>query len=331
LIKEFSMSENNTPALNETPTPPRKSRSRSFFWPITLIAVGVLLLLSNMGIVSWNTWNLVWRFWPLVLVAIGIDVIFGNRSTLGAVLSALLVLAVLAVVAGAVFFADQLPMISRYTENAPWETAHVEHVLGDFEAAEIFIDYTSLPGNLFALEDSEYLIEGDLAYRGELVFEVDQRGSTADITLDSRFTGTWSGFQTSPHAEWEIGLTPDIPLELSLDSGSGSCIFDLSNLNVADFFLDSGSGSIQIFLPDEQSFDFRLDSGSGSLRIDLPEGTGVRVVLDSGSGSFNPGNDFVLVSGERSGDGVWESKDYDKAEYTIEMNIDQGSGSITFK
>ena len=330
------MSENNTPAPAPSPaptppSPPRRRGSRSFFWPIMLISVGILLLLSNLEIVSWNTWNLVWRFWPLVLVAIGIDVIFGQRSTLGAILSAMLVLAVLAVIAGAVFFADQLPMISRFAEDTPWETAHVEHVLGDFEAAEIFIDYTSLPGNLYALKDSTYLIEGDLAYRGELVFEVDQRGSTADITLDSRYTGTWTSFQSSPHAEWEIGLTPEIPLEISLDSGSGSCVFDLSGLMVENLFLDSGSGSIQIFLPEDQSFDFRLDSGSGSLRIDLPEGTGVRVVLDSGSGSFNPGSDFVLVSGERRGDGVWESKDYDDADYRIEMNIDQGSGSITFK
>jgi hypothetical protein len=325
------MSENNIPAPEGAPIPPRGPRPRSFFWPIILISIGILLLLSNLDIVSWSTWALVARFWPLILVAIGIDVIFGQRSTLGAILSALLVLAVLAVIAGATFFADQLPFISRYTEDAPWEKAHIEHALGDFEAAEVFIDYTSLPGNLYALEDSDYLIEGDLAYQGELVFEVKGRGSTADVTLDSRYTGTWTGFQTSPHAEWEIGLTPEIPLELSLDSGSGSCLFDLSELTVEDFFLDSGSGSIQIILPEGQSFYFNLDSGSGSVRIDIPEDTGVRVVLDSGSGSFNPGREFGLVSGERSGDGVWESENYEDADFVIEMTIDQGSGSITFK
>ena len=325
------MSENNTPAPEQIPSPPRRRGSRSLFWPILLIGVGVLLLLNNLGIVAWNTWNLIWRFWPLILVAIGIDVLFGQRSALGAILSGLLVLAIMAVIAGAVFFADQLPMISRYAEDAPWETAHVEHALGNFDAAEVFIDYTSLPGNLYALEDSEYLIEGDLAYQGELVFEVDQRGSTAEVTLDSRYTGTWTGFQTSPHAEWEIGLSPEIPLEITLDSGSGSCLFDLTDLIVEDFLLDSGSGSIQLILPEDQSFDFRLDSGSGSLRVDLPEDTGVRVVLDSGSGSFNPGNDFDLVSGERNGDGVWESENYDDANFIIEMTIDQGSGSITFK
>ena len=325
------MSENTTPTPEVAPTPPKRPRSRSFFWPILLIGIGTMLLLNNLGIVAWNTWNLIWRFWPLILVAIGIDVLFGQRSVLGAVFSAMLVLALLAVIAGAVFFADQLPMISRYMDDAPWETAQVEHALGDFESAEVFIDYTSLPCSLFALEDSDYLIEGDLAYQGELIFEVTQRGSRADVILDSRFTGTWTGFQSAPHAEWEIGLTPEIPLELSLDSGSGSCFFDLSDLIVEDFFLDSGSGSIQIILPEQQSFDCVLDSGSGSLRIDIPEDTGVRVVLDSGSGSFNPGPDFDLVSGERRDDGVWESENFDDADYIIEMSIDQGSGSITFK
>jgi hypothetical protein len=98
-----------------------------------------------------------------------------------------------------------------------------------------------------------------------------------------------------------------------------------------DLFLDSGSGSIELVLPSDQSYPVEIDSGSGSLRIDIPESTGIRVRLDSGSGSFNPGSEFVLVSGERRDDGVWESENYNQAKYTIEMTIDQGSGSITFK
>ena len=325
------MSENSNPTPEVSPTPPRRPHSRSFFWPILLIGIGTMLLLNNLGIVAWNTWNLIWRFWPLLLVAIGIDVLFGQRSALGAILSALLVLAVLAMIAGAVFFADQLPLISRITEDTSWETARVEHPLEDIKSAYVFIDYTSLPGNLYALEDSDDLIEGNLAYQGELVFEVDQRGDFANLTLDSRWTGTWTGVQSRPNTEWEIGVSPKIPLEISLDSGSGSCFFDLSDLMVADLVLDSGSGSIQLILPANQSFDFWLDSGSGSLRIDIPEDTGVRVELDSGSGSFNPGANFDLVSGNRRDNGVWESENYDEAEYIIEMTIDQGSGSVTFK
>ena len=325
------MTENNNvpPVLTEKP---RRKNHRSFFWPIMLISLGVLLLLSNLGIVAWSTWNMLWRFWPLILVAIGIDVLFGQRSTFGAIISAFLVLALIAVVAVAVFFADQLPFLDRVSGDSSWQTSHLQHELDDYESANVFIDWTSPPGALYALSDADSLIEGDITYQGELIFDVDSRGDMADVNLDTRLINSWgSPFQGSSRAKWEIGLTPEIPLDLNLDSGSGSCNFDLSELIIDDLYLDSGSGSIKLALPEDQSFHFELDSGSGSLQIDLPEDTGVRVELDSGSGSFNPGNNFDLVSGEKRGDGVWESENYDSAKYTIEINIDQGSGSINFK
>ena len=325
------MTENNIPPV--LPDKPRRKSHRSFFWPIMLISLGVLLLMSNLGIVAWSTWNMLWRFWPLILVAIGIDVLFGQRSALGAIISAFLVLMLIAVVAGAVYFADQLPFLNRYSNDQSWQTANIEHELDDFESANVFIDWSSQPGTLYALDDSNTLIEGDIIYQGELIFDVDSRGDLADINLDTRLVNNWgfSPFQGSQRAEWEIGLTPEIPLDLRLDSSSGSCNFDLSELIIEDLYLDSGSGSIHLALPEDQSFLFEMDSGSGSVQIDIPEDTGFRVELDSGSGSFNPGHDFDLVSGERRGDGIWESENYDSAKYTIELSIDQGSGSITFK
>ena len=315
------------------PAPPSRRRYRSFFWPIMLISLGILFLVSNLGIVSWSNWNLLWRFWPLILVAAGIDVLFSKRSLFGALLSAFLVLILIGIVAGSVFFAEQLPVFNRYLTASPWETAHVERELEDFETATIFIDWSSPAGSLSALEDSDNLIEGDLTYQGDLYFDFDSQGSNAEVTLDTRATTNWgiSTYQNNSRAEWDIALSPEIPLDLSLDTSSGSCNFDLSALMLEDLDLDSGSGSINLSLPEDQSFDFYLDSGSGSVKIELPGNTGIRVIIDSGSGSFNPGSDFQLVSGERSGDGVWESDNYDSAKYTIEMDIDQGSGSITFR
>ncbi len=315
------------------PVLPVKKRSRSFFWPILLISVGILLLLSNLGIVTLSTWNLIWRFWPLVLIAVGIDVLFGKRSALGSIISAFLILALIGAVAGAVFFADQLPVLNQFTAETSWKTDHVEQALEDYQEAVIYIDTASPQVELSSLENSTNLIEADLTYQGELVFEVDSQGSIADISLDTRLVNNrfFSPFQSNSNASWEIYLSPEIPLDLTLDSGSGSCDIDLSNLILEEFFLDSGSGSISLALPAGQSYTVKIDSGSGSLRIDLPEDTGIRVRLDSGSGSFNPGGDFSLISGEKYGDGTWKSDNYETSKYTIEMEIDQGSGSISFK
>lgn len=324
------MEENNS--TNSKPVK-HKQRPRSFFWPIMLISIGVLLLLSNMEIVDWGTWILLWRFWPLILVAIGIDVLIGQRSTAGAVVSGFLILALIGAAAGVVFFADQLPFIASYSADSPWKTDTVEQALDDYESASILIDWASPQGKLQSLSNSDNLIEGDLTYQGELIFDVSSQGTEADIRLDTRSTEAWfnPSLQTNPPGSWDISLTPEIPLDLTLDTGSGSCEFDLSELILSEFFLDSGSGSVNLELPAEQSYPVEIDSGSGSIRITIPTTTGVRVKIDSGSGSFNPGDRFNLVSGERRGDGIWESDNYETAEVTIEMEIDQGSGSITFR
>ena len=47
-------------------------RSNTLFWGFVLIAAGALFLLSNLGIIQVNVWNLIW---PLVLIALGLSVL----------------------------------------------------------------------------------------------------------------------------------------------------------------------------------------------------------------------------------------------------------------
>jgi hypothetical protein len=49
-------------------------RAGPIFWPLLLIAVGVLFLLSNLGLLSFSPEQL-WRLWPLILVVIGLDIL----------------------------------------------------------------------------------------------------------------------------------------------------------------------------------------------------------------------------------------------------------------
>jgi len=40
-----------------------------------LIGAGVLLLLSNLGYLPWQSWNVLWRLWPLLLIGVGVLII----------------------------------------------------------------------------------------------------------------------------------------------------------------------------------------------------------------------------------------------------------------
>ncbi len=306
-------------------------RPPSIFWPMVLIGVGAALLLSNLGYLPWSAWNVLWRLWPLLLVALGIELLIGRRSVVGAIISGVLILALVAGAIALAVFAQNMPMLAELAEAPTWRTAHVEHPLDGIESASVTIDLTSLPCSVSGLSDSPNLIEGDVAYRGDLIFDAATRGGKATVKLDSTFTGPWIWPHDwdRPEGRWDIGLSSQIPLDLNLDAGSGDCDFDLSELRIDGLVIDSGSGDIQLSLPGKSDFEAKIDGGSGDIDIVLPAGVGARVVLDSGSGGFNSDSRFQMVRGERDDDSVWETEGLDAAEFTIELTIDQGSGNVT--
>jgi hypothetical protein len=314
--------------IENAPRPRR--RPPSLFWPLVLIGAGVILLLSNLGYLPWQSWNILWRLWPLLLVAIGIDLLIGRRSMVGVIVSTLLILLLIGSAVAVLFFAQNIPAWVELAQPVELRTEHVEYPLADVERASATIDWTSAPGYLSALRDSPNLIEGDVTYRGQLIFDVDVRGDRADVKLDSHYTGPWFGpFDFGERAEerWDVKLSPNVPLDLTFDAGSGPCDFDLTGLQVSDLFLDAGSGPIDLALPSESTFEVRMDGGSGP----VAESVGARVVLDSGSGPFRPDERFRLVEGERNRDGVWETDNFRTAEHTILLEIDQGSGPISIR
>lgn len=44
---------------------------------LVLILLGVLLLLQNLGLFSWDS---LWRFWPVALIAAGLSLLFPQQD-----------------------------------------------------------------------------------------------------------------------------------------------------------------------------------------------------------------------------------------------------------
>jgi hypothetical protein len=310
-------------------SPAASSRRRSLFWPIALIAFGGLLLLSNLGVIPATGWAVLWRFWPIALVALGIDVLIGRRSVAGAIASGVLTLVLVGIAIGIAFFAEQVPYLVELARPATLKVEHLEHPLGQIEEAAVTIDWTSAPAHLGTLEDSGNLLEADIAYRGERVFNVATTASRATVTLDTVLQGISYGdldFGDEQH-RWNVLLSPDVILDLVLDASSGSATFDLRGLSVRSLELDASSGATEVLLPTSGRLDGRIDGGSGALTLRVSEGVGLRVRLNGGSGSFDPGDQLGLVLGDED-DGTWETDDFEIADHQVVLTIDQGSGSI---
>ena len=79
--------------------------ARSIFWPLVLVAVGTLWLLSGQGIVSSSNVWAVLKYWPVLLIALGLDILLRWRWP---ILANLLDLAVVALLVAAIIFAPRL-------------------------------------------------------------------------------------------------------------------------------------------------------------------------------------------------------------------------------
>lgn len=106
----------------------------------------------------------------------------------------------------------------------------------------------------------------------------------------------------------------------------GAAEFDVSglgNLNAERIDVNAGVGSITLGLDGEWERDARLsiDMGLGSLEIRVPEGLGIRLRKDSFLTSLD--SEGLIKRGD-----VYESPDFDGAEYRVTIDLDAAFGSV---
>lgn len=303
---------------------PSRRGYRSLFWPIVLIGVGLIWLLSNLGLIGTVNLGLLLRLWPLILIVLGFDLLVGRRSTLLSALVALVALAVVVVVlvAGPTWGLVRTPEVKTEQFSEP---------LGEAKSARITLDLAEAPTTIKALEDSHQLIDATLTHIGRIVFTAQgTQEKTVSLHQEVDFNDwDWADL-VGTEPRWEIGLSPRIPLALTLDGGSGASTVDLSALQLTALNADLGSGHSELQLParpDQYIAD--LHSGSGHLEVTVAPEADVDLTWNSGSGAatLNLADDVTAELAIQSGSGSVTVKVGDGA--TVDGAFESGSGSVT--
>lgn len=325
----------------------------SLFFPVLLITIGVVWLLINNGVIAVENLYRLIPFWPVLLILAGLSLIL--RRLWWPLSGIMWMLA-----AGAfVWLLINPPAFLPAARTIEYQQGTFREPLGQARSASVTLDLSVNPARVYSLAESGDLISAKLNYLGEIVFDVS--GDTEKtIRLDqttgpSFWTFRWDALIGQNLAPWEIGLTPEIPLALTVDVGTGKTELDLTRLKLESLVVDGGTGQVEITLPEDRgrytfnldvstgsakvkipagaSLDLNVDGGTGSLVIEVAKDAGVQVeVADGGVGKLNlPAGYDKVRDGNDDDEGVWENQSYTSTAAPVRIKLDISTGSVTIR
>jgi len=345
------------PTMKVVPGEPERRRdSRSLFAPIVLIAGGVFFLLDNLGLIAGLNWPAALQYWPVALIFLGLNVLVVQlRRPLGTILSLLVALAAVVVfgfllVRGAPDaalrpFGITLPAAADLREESFNLTP------GAAETAAVTIHLANYPARIEAGDGAD-LIAGTIWTRTAL----DMRpGSEGDSHITVEVGEEPGGLMlnvadwTSEARAWQFFLSPDLPIDLTLDAGNAPLTADLAALSLSnlvidggnstttaalpdgdyDIRLDGGNGRLDVTLPASGRRDVRVDGGNGGIDLVLPAGVEARVEYNRGNGGVHVDGRFERVAGDND-EGAYETAGYRPGDGVL-LIIETGNGGVEIR
>jgi hypothetical protein len=304
------------------------SARRGVFWPLLLIALGLIFLLQNFGFISGVSWRAVASLWPLLLVLIGLDIAFARRWPVPTLVAEVLVIAAgLALVA---YSPNLAPGVFVFGDGAG---------PGDSDVSVPRNNATQLALTLNGGGTRSYHVIGGADQLVEAhSTSADLRLRTSGATrVDVRLDQTSNGFFVpSGPGDVQIRVASDVPTSLTINVGAGEFDVDLSDVRATDARINIGASSMRFVLP-KPSGDvaIRINGGASSIAIVVPDGVEARIVTTGGLLSLRSDN-TRLGSGGGTGGCVAcgssvETSGYGAAHDRVTLTISAGATSIVVR
>lgn len=282
---------------------------------------GVIFLLHNFGMLPWNAWDMLFRLWPLFFIAIGLDLLFGKRSVwMGLLGAAILVL----LAAG--LWSVSAPRAVADMNAVTSET--ISQPIGGAKQARIYLNPAVGSVRLDALTGSKELLAGRVTpLQGEKIV---QNPYTVDdgkgfIWLRSTGEMMYTGNQSLSGPNWDLGASPDLPLDLEISMAVGEATADLAGLQVENLRMSMAVGKITVVLPEGSSFNADLSMAVGGVEIVVPKGVGVKIRNNGALSGIDVPNGWTKNGKTYTSPGYADAKD------KVEIAVSTAVGGVTVR
>jgi hypothetical protein len=351
---------------NREKSPRRKDRP-SFLWPIVLIFVGGIFLLSNLGLVDENNWDNIWQLWPLILIVIGLDSLFRRNEIAGPVFMIGLGAAFLLSSAGWLNWMDwdvlwrlwPILLISVGLEimigrRSLWlSLLTVVVIVGILGGVLWMMGLSPASGNRLAdevinqtLEDisqakiaispavGELLVDGLVDSNALIAGEV-STGTTRQIFTDYSVSGSTGYYSIdsrsvtrfSNNSAWDWDLGLTTRIPLDLDLALGAGAMEIDLSRLTLTDLDVSQGVGDMVLVLPPEEEYRADISQGIGSIVIEVSKDAGIRLEVSRAI----SDLSLPSDFEKNDDYYYSPNYDDVDEQINVEISQAIGSIVVR
>ena len=306
--------------MNATPaTPPdqRWSRRRGVFSPLVLIAIGLVFLLGNYGLIQPVSFLSLLALWPVLLILLGIDIAFARRWPLETLGAEVVIIGLALVLAATQPNALSLTTFSFGGSSSCRNPASsVSAPRSGMQSYALRVDggaarYRVSGGASAAVEASADFDALCLAVR-------DSTASRGDVRL------TQGGTRIGGNNDIEVKLANDLPVSVTVNAGAGELDLDLHDLKVTDVRLNIGASSTSLILPHPTGdVGIRVEGGASSLIVEIPADVEARVTISGGLVSSSTTNPRAARSGN-----TIETAGYATAKDRVTVSVTGGASSV---
>ncbi len=296
---------------------------RHVFWAFILIAIGILFMLNNFGILEFG-FRALFSLWPLILILWGISILPIKDSIKIVALVAVLGLTV-------VFF-------NRLTERSDWFQYHTfrdwsdrdwddreERGTHNYHPQYLSVPFDSLTpkgelrldaaaGN-FMLQGvtSDFLTFNKTGDIGNYILTTNNESGWKKINLSLEETHIRRSVKEN---KVEIKLS-DIPRwNLDFDIGAAEIEMDLRDYRIDSTTIDAGASSISIKVGDKNPVTYLIfNAGASSIKVSIPTTSGCQIKSES----FMISKEFDGFS--KKGDGLYQTANFNSAGNKIFLTI----------
>ncbi|GEN54913.1 toast rack family protein [Halobacillus faecis] len=198
------------------------------------------------------------------------------------------------------------------------ETLRVEHA----EAEKLNVEIDMGVGALTLGTGTEDWLEGSFLYpENHWIPKLSHRNDTIKLTQ----TKQKKKIMNKQKSEWDVLLTKNTPLDLSIQTGAAETTLDLTEAKLHNLSIEAGVGECTVDLSGdyEESFDSKIQTGVGESIVYLPKKTGVKVTAEKGIGEIH------MEGLTKMGDS-WVNEAYDSSATRIHIDAEMGVGDLTF-